>query len=225
MKVILFGATGMVGQGVLFECLDAPDVTEVLLIGRSSAKVSNPKVSEVLLPDLEDYSSLAGKLGGYDACFFCLGISSAGMSEADYTKITYGYTLAAARALVQANPKMTFTYVSGEGTDSTEKGGSMWARVKGKTENDLLALGFARAVMFRPAFIQPLRGITSRTTSYRVMYALMSPFTPLIKALIPGKSTTTEKLGRAMLQVARSGAPKPILHSTEINALAEARAA
>lgn len=222
MKVILYGATGMVGQGVLLECLDEPSVTDVLLVGRSSAKVSHPKVKELLLPNLEDYSAVEAQLAGYDACFFCLGITSAGLNEAQYTKITYDFALAAAKTLLKLNQSMTFCYVSGEGTDSSERGSSMWARVKGKTENAILALGFKEAVMFRPGIIQPRRGVVSRTTSYRVLYTVLAPLFPVLKALAPRLVTTTEKVGRAMLQVARAGSAKKIVTSADINSLAEA---
>jgi uncharacterized protein YbjT (DUF2867 family) len=220
MKVIVFGATGMLGQGVVIECLADPEVETVLVIGRSSCGVTDPKLRERVHPDLFDYSAIAPELQGYDACLFCLGVSSAGMSEADYHRVTYELTLAAAQALLKANPAMTFLYISGASTDSTEKGRSMWARVKGKTENALLKLGFKGAYMFRPAYIQPMKGLKSRTASYRVLYAIFGPLYPLLK-LFPGFVTNTEKVGRAMLRVAKQGFSKPVLESSDINAVAE----
>ncbi|HJW08412.1 MAG TPA: hypothetical protein VJ483_02190 [Holophagaceae bacterium] len=218
MKIILFGATGMVGQGVLRECLLAPDVAQVLCVGRSEIGQSHPKIRERLLPDLGSYAGHEDGLSGYDACFFCLGVSSAGMAEADYERITFGLTLAAAETLARLNPAMTFIYVSGQGTDSSERGRVMWARVKGRTENALLRLPFKAAFMFRPGFIRPLHGIVSKTRAYRVFYALAWPILPLLMAF-PGFATTTERVGRAMLRAAREGAPTPILESRDINRL------
>ncbi|MFP2928935.1 NAD(P)H-binding protein [Pyxidicoccus sp. 3LG] len=220
MKVILFGATGMVGQGVLRECLRDEGVERVLVIGRSATGQQHAKLREVVHEDLTDYSALEGELSGYDACFFCLGVSAAGMSEQDYTRVTYDFTLAAARVLARLNPGMTFIYVSGTGTDSSEKGRAMWARVKGRTENALLGLPFKAKYMFRPGFIQPMHGIVSKTKLYRVGYAVMGPLYPAMKALFPKYVTTTEQVGRAMLRVAREGAPKTHLENADINALA-----
>ena len=163
MKVLLFGATGMVGQGVLRECLLDTSVTSVATIGRSASGITDPKVREIVHQDLANYTAIEADLTGFDACFFCLGVSAAGMKEADYERITYGFTLAAAETLSRLNPGMTFIYVSGEATDSTEKGRSMWARVKGKTENALLRLPFKAAYMFRPGFIQSVNGERSKT--------------------------------------------------------------
>jgi len=217
MKVILFGATGMVGQGVLRECLLADDVESVLAIGRSATGQRHAKLREIVQPDLTSYTAIEPELAGHDACFFCLGVSAAGMSEADYTRVTYDVTLAAAQVLARLSPAMTFIYVSGEGTDSTEQRRAMWARVKGRTENAVRSLPF-RAVMFRPGLIRPLHGIRSKTRVYRIAYTLIWPLFPLLGAL--GVLTTTEKVGRAMLRVARSGAPSPILGNREINQLA-----
>jgi uncharacterized protein YbjT (DUF2867 family) len=224
MKVILFGATGMVGQGVLRECLLCPDVGSVLTVGRSETGQRHSKLREITHTDFTDFTPLAHELAGYDACFFCLGASSAGMSEADYTRLTYDFTLAAASVLAALNPGMTFIYVSGAGTDSTERGRSMWARVKGRTENALLKLPFKAAYLFRPAAIQPLHGIVSKTRLYRVSYAVAGPFLPLLKALLPGTVTTTERIGRAMINAAKLGAPKHVLETRDINALAAERA-
>ena len=171
MKIILFGASGMVGQGTLRECLLDPEVTTVLSIVRGSTGQQHAKLREIVHKDFFDFSSIESELAGFDACFFCLGISSAGMSEEKYRHITYDITLAAAQTLVKLNPNMTFIFVSGAGTDSSERGSSMWARVKGQTENALRRLPFKAAYMFRPAVIVPLHGIKSRTTIYRLSYA------------------------------------------------------
>jgi len=218
MKVVLFGATGMVGQGVLRECLLDPDVEAVLTVGRSATGQRHEKLREIVHADLFDLSPIEDRLAGYDACFFCLGVSSAGMSEADYRHLTYDLTLAAARTLAARNPAMTFVYVSGAGTDAT--GRSMWARVKGETEKALLALPFKAAFMFRPGGILPVHGERSRTRLYRIVYAIMGPLHPVWKALIPNAITTSERLGKAMLAVAKRGAPKPILETRDINAIA-----
>ena len=219
MKIILFGATGMVGQGVLRECLLAPDVERVLVIGRSATGQKHDKLRELVHADFTDFSCIEKDLAGHDACFFCLGVSSAGMAERDYARVTYDFTMAAAQALARQSPGMTFIYVSGAGTDSSERGRSMWARVKGRTENALLKLPF-KAVMFRPAFIQPMHGIVSRTRVYRILYGVFGPLYPAWKVLLPGFVTTTEKVGRAMLRVAREGTPRPVLENRDINALA-----
>ena len=217
MKILLFGATGMVGQGVLLECLRAPDVEAVVTIGRTATGRVHAKLREIVHADLTHYDAIEHELAGHDACFFCLGVSAAGMSEADYTRITYDVTLAAAQVLARLKPSMTFIYVSGEGTDSTETGRAMWARVKGRTENALQQLPLA-AVMFRPGLIRPLDGIRSRTRLYRIAYAALWPLFPLLGAL--GLLTTTANVGKAMLRVAREGAPRPILGNREINELA-----
>jgi uncharacterized protein YbjT (DUF2867 family) len=217
MKVILFGATGMIGQGVLRECLQDPRVEQVLSIGRSPLAQEHAKLKALQHRDFLDFSSLEAELPGYDACFFCLGVSSAGMSELEYSRITCDYTLAAAGTLARLCPGMTFIYVSGMGTDSTEKGRTMWARVKGRTENALLRLPFKAAYMFRPALIQPLHGIKSRTRLYRAVYAVTAPLFPLLKRLMPGHVTTTEQLGRAMIQVAANGYSSRWLETRDIN--------
>ena len=220
MKVILFGATGMVGQGVLRECLLDPEVSQVLSVARKPIGQTHEKLREVACSDFTNFTPIEADLAGYDACFFCLGISSAGMSEAEYTRVTYDYTLAAAETLARLNSGMTFIYVSGEGTDSTEKGRSMWARVKGKTENALLRLPFKAAYNFRPGLIQPLHGIKSKTGLYRAVYAVTGPLLPALKALAPTHVTTTEAVGRAMLHVAKRGYEKPILENPDINGCA-----
>ena len=218
MNVILFGATGMVGLGVLRECLLDPDVQQVLSIVRTPSKQHHAKLRELIHTDFFDYSTIEPQLTGFDACFFCLGVSSTGMDEAKYKHLTYDLTLAAATTLARLNPQMTFIYVSGAGTDSTEHGRIMWARVKGKTENDLLKLPFRAAYMFRPGVIQPLHGIRSKTRLYQTFYNVLNPILPFLKSTFPQYITTTEQLGRAMLQVAKSGFSKPILESEDINA-------
>ncbi|MES2490940.1 MAG: epimerase [Pseudomonadota bacterium] len=217
MKVILFGASGMVGQGVLRECLLDDGVQSVLAVGRTALEQKHSKLSNLLHADLYNYSAIETELAGYDACFFCLGVSASGMSEAQYHRITYDLTLAAAQTLSQLNPQMTFIYVTGMGTDSSERGRSMWARVKGKTENALLRLPFKAAYMFRPGMIQPLHGIKSKTGLYRTLYAVTGPLLPLIKAVAPSSITTTEQVGRAMIKVARDGAPQAVLEAADIS--------
>ena len=219
MKVILFGASGMVGQGVLRECLLDADVETVLSIGRRPLDQRHPKLKEIVRDDLFDLSPVGSELAGYDACFFCLGVTSVGMSEQDYRRITHDLTLAVATMLTQLNPGMVFVYVTGAGTDSSERGKRMWARVKGKTENDLLKLPFKAAYMFRPAGIQPLHGIRSRTAWYQAAYVVASPLLSLLNRIAPKYMTTTEQMGRAMIAVARSGYRKPILESEDINRL------
>ena len=216
MKVVLFGATGMIGQGVLRECLLDPGVEEVLAVGRSATGQESPKLHEIVAADMSDLSPVADRLSGYDACFFCLGISSAGLSEAQYRHVTYDIAVAAARTLLAGNPGLTFIFVSGTGADSTERGPIMWARIKGATENAILALPFKAAYVFRPAFIQPRHGIRSRTKLYRVLYALLGPLFPVIRMLFPGQVRTTEEIGRAMISVARHGAPRRVLENRDI---------
>lgn len=223
MKVVLFGATGMVGAGVLLECFADPRVTSVLVITRSPTGRSHPKLREVLHPDFFDFESLRADFTGCDACFFCLGITSLGLSEVAYTRVTYDIAMAAAREMVAANPRMTFCFVSGVGTDSTEKGRTMWARVKGKTENALLALGFKAAYMFRPGYIQPIGDVQSKTGWVQTAYDIARPLYPLIHRLLPDNSTTTSNLGRAMIQVAATGYLKHVPYSADFNTLAERR--
>jgi len=217
MKAIIFGATGMVGQGVLRECLLDAEVETVLTIGRTPTGQKHEKLREVAHANLLDFSAIEGELSGYDACFFCLGVTSAGTTEQEYERITYAIPIAAAQTLVKLNTGMTFVYVSGSGADSSEKGRTMWARVKGKAENSLLAMPFKAVYVFRPAFIQPLHGIRSRTRVYNVLYAALGPLVPLMKALVPGRVTTTEQLGRAMITVVKRGSSKRIQESQDIN--------
>jgi uncharacterized protein YbjT (DUF2867 family) len=220
MNVLVFGATGMIGQGVLRECLLDPGVALVQTVGRTATGVTHPSLSEIVHADLMSYVSIEPRLVGFDACFFCLGVSSAGMSEADYERVTYGITMAAATALARLNKSMTFIYVSGAGTDSSERGRIMWARVKGRTENALFRLPFKAAYAFRPGVIQPLHGIKSRTAAYRVLYSITQPLLPVLRRLMPGLILTTEQIGRAMLAAARQGAPTRVLESRDISALA-----
>jgi uncharacterized protein YbjT (DUF2867 family) len=219
MKVILFGGTGMVGQGVLRECLLAPDVDTVVSVGRRPLGQRHVKLHEIIIPDLSKLDGNDPVLAGIDACFYCLGVSSLGMSEAEYTAVTHDLTMSVASALAVQNRGLTFVFVSGAGTDSTERGRSMWARVKGRTENDVLRAGFRAAYMFRPGFIIPLHGIRSVTTWYNVVYAVLRPFVPLIRRVGGASVTTTEQMGRAMLAVARSGYRTPILAARDINSL------
>ena len=212
MKVILFGATGMVGQAVLRECLRDHSVESVLAVGRNPTGVTHPKLRESIRKDLFDFN--ATDLQGYDACFFCLGVSSAGMAEPEYTRLTYDLTLGWARALAQLNPAMTFIYVSGAGTG----GKSMWAQVKGRTEDALLAL-FPNAYMFRLAMLLPMNREISKTCWTRVSYAVFRPLLPLIRAIAPGAVITTEEFGRAMIRAARDGAPKRVLESRDLRKL------
>lgn len=219
MRVILTGATGMVGQGVLRECLLDPGVAEVLSIARSSVHQQNPKLRELIVPDIANLAGNEPQFTGYDACFFCAGVSSVGISEEKYTHLTYDLTLSFARTIAPLNPQMTFIYVSGASTDSTEKGRSMWARVKGRTENALLRLPFKAAYMFRPGFIQPLHGIRSKTPLYQFIYDITAPLTRLLLNKLPKYLTTTEQIGRAMLAVVRNGYSKTILDPEDINRL------
>ncbi|CAN5725736.1 epimerase [soil metagenome] len=220
MRVLIFGASGMVGQGVLRECVQDAAVIDVLCVGRSALPRVSGKVKELVCGDLFDLTTVEGQLAGFDACFFCLGVSSGGMSEPEYRRLTYDLTLSIARTLVRLNPGMIFEYVSGASTDSTEKGSTMWARVKGQTENALLGLGFKGAYMFRPGMIQPLDGIQSKTKSYRILYSILGPLLPLLKRLFPKYVTSTQEVGRAMIAVAKHGYAKTVIEADEIGAIA-----
>jgi len=214
MKVILFGATGMVGQGVLRECLRDDGVEAVLAVSRTSTGQKHPKLRELIRKDLFDFDAAGDDLQGYDACFFCLGVSSAGMSDADYSRLTYDLTLGWAKVLARVNPAMTFVYVSGAGTG----GKAMWAQVKKRTEDALLAL-FPSAYMFRLAVLRPMHGEVSKSRWTRFGYGVLRPLLPLVRAIAPGAVTTTEELGRAMIRAARQGAPKRVLESRDLGAL------
>ena len=219
MKVLIFGATGMVGRGVLLACLREPDVTMVVTLGRTATGLRDPKLQEIIHRDLLQYDGMEGTLSGFDACFFCLGIASSGMKETDYERITYGYTMAAAELLSRLNPGMTFIFISGSGTDSSEKGRMMWARVKGRTENALLKLPL-RAYMFRPGFIEPMDGIQSKTPTYRRFYSVLGPLFPILRKAFPNHVLSTRQIGRAMLNIARRGYPTHILEARDIRAAA-----
>ncbi len=223
MRVILFGASGMVGQGVLRECLLDPEVEAVLSIGRADIDARHEKLRHETVPDLFDLSALGGDLAGYDACLYCLGVSAAGMKEPAYRRVTFDLTLSTANALLAANASMTMCFVSGGGTNANST--TMWARVKGEAENALLAMPFGAAYMFRPGFIQPLHGIRSRTAAYRVFYAVFGPLFPIWRRLSPGLVTTTEHVGRAMLHVAKHGGPERVLETAEINRVSSSSSA
>jgi hypothetical protein len=209
----------MVGQGVLRECLLDASVESLLVIGRRPTGQHHAKLHEILHDDFMDFSAIESELGGYDACFFCLGVSSVGMDAERYRHLTYDLTLAAAKTLVALNPGMVFTYVTGRSTDSTEQGPVRWARVKGKTENDLLKLPFKAAYMFRPAGIQPLHGVRSKTSWVQAIYVVAAPLLSFLARTAPKYMTTSEQLGRAMIRVARDGYPKAVLESEDINAI------
>jgi uncharacterized protein YbjT (DUF2867 family) len=220
VNVVLFGATGMVGAGALIECLADARVQSVVALTRSPLNRTHPKLREVRRDDFFHYNDCRAEFAACDACFFCLGVSSIGMDEQAYTRLTYDLTLAAAHALVAANPRLTFCYVSGVGTDSTERGGRMWARVKGRTENALLALPFKAAFMFRPGYIQPVGGVRSRTGWVQALYTVVAPAYPVVRRLMPDGTTTTANLGRALIQVAAAGYEKQVLYSADMNRLA-----
>lgn len=220
MKVILFGATGMLGQGVLHVALRDPAIEEVLVVGRTPVGQAHAKLREIVHGDLMDLSSIEERLVGYDACFFCLDTSAVGMNEADYRHITYDFTLSVAQTLARRNPQSTFVYVSGAGTDSSGTGRLMWARVKGETENALLALPL-RAYMFRPGVIQPLRGVKSKTRLYRTAYTVAGPLMWVMQRVAPGRISDTDQIAEAMIAVAENGAPKKVLENSDIRALAK----
>ena len=216
MKVIITGASGMVGRGVLLECLDHDQVDQVLSIGRSKIETDHPKLKQIVHNDFADFSAIENDLAGYDAAYLCMGISAAGLTENEYTRITHEYTLALAIALLRQNENMTVTYVSGEGTDSSENGRIMWARVKGKTENDLMNLGFKDAYMFRPGAIIPLRGIKSKTKLYQFFYDYFMWLLRLMKKLSPNAIVNTTQIGLAMINVSLHGFEKPVLRPADI---------
>jgi uncharacterized protein YbjT (DUF2867 family) len=220
INVLLFGASGMLGQGVLRECLQDTEIAGVTAIGRTASGLHNVKLQELVHADLTSYSSIENRLANFDACFFCLGISSAGLTEQAYRHVTFDFTLAAAKTLAKLNPQMTFIYVSGAGTDSSGTGRLMWARVKGETENALLALHFRAAYMLRPGIIQPQDGIRSKTRSYRIFYSALAILLPLLRAAFPNQVLSTRQIGRAMLNLAKHGYGKAILESRDINIVA-----
>ncbi|MBB3211970.1 uncharacterized protein YbjT (DUF2867 family) [Herbaspirillum sp. Sphag1AN] len=217
MNIAIFGASGMVGQGVLRECLQDANLQKVLIVGRSALDVVHPKLVQLVTSDMLDLNQYQAELTGIDACFFCLGVSSAGMTADQYRHLTYALTVSVALRLLRWNPGMTFVYVSGAGTDSSERGRSMWARIKGETENALLRLPFKAAYMLRPGIILPLDGIQSKTRSYRLFYKLLGPLLRGLQRLWPGSMTTTANVGLAMLQLAREGWPQSVLDGSAIN--------
>ena len=216
MDILIFGATGMVGQSVLRECLSASDVKRVVAVGRQSTGILHQRLSEIVTPDLTNLEAHRDRLAPFDACFFCLGVSSVGMNEPDYARVTYDLTVSVAQLLLRENPQMIFIYVSGAGTDSTEQGKSMWARVKGRTENALIALGFKGAYMFRPGVIQPINAVRSKTTAYRMAYVLAKPLFGIMRTFWPQSIVTSEQVGLAMLGVARHGYALAILEVADI---------
>jgi len=220
VRVILFGATGMVGQGVLRECVLDPDVSAVLaVVRRAGSAQQSEKVRESVTDNFHDFSAMESEFAGYDVCFFCLGVSSVGMKEAAYRRVTYDIATAAGRAVSKMNPDMTLVHVSAAGADSSERGWAMWARVKGETENAMLRMPFKSAYVFRPGMIVPMHGIQSKTRAYRVIYGGLRPVLPLLLRFLPKYVTTTEQIGRAMLAVAKRGFPKPVLESADIAGL------
>lgn len=219
-SVLITGASGMVGRGVLLECIDNPIIDRIVLVNRRPLDIKHDKVEEIILEDFMSLDDLDGKLAGLDACFFCLGTSAAGMSEEEYTRITYDLTIGFAQVFQQQNPDATFCYVSGAGTSGSEQSRMMWARVKGKTENALLAMPFKRAYMFRPGFIQPMRGIKSRTVLYQTFYQLFRPIYGVLRHF-PSAATSTTNTGKAMIATILSPQEERILDNRAINRLAE----
>ena len=217
MKVIITGATGMVGEGVLHECLQHPKIETVLVVGRRSCGVSHPKLKEIVHPDFFDLSSIEAQLAGYDACFFCLGVSSVGMSEPDFYRMTYTLTMHFAETLSRQNPAMTFGYISGSGTDSTERGRVMWARVKGKTENDLMRLPFKQAYAFRPGYMHPTPGLKNTLSYYKYIRWLY----PIVRAVFPGFVSTLKEMALAMINSALYGCDRRVLEVRDIITLAK----
>jgi len=218
IKVIITGATGMVGEGVLHECLLHENIEEILLVTRKSCGITHPKIKELVHNDFYDLSSIVSQLKGYDACFFCLGISSIGMKEPDFYKVTYTLTMHFANTVSIQNNAMTFCYISGASTDSTEKGKVMWARVKGKTENDLMKLPFKAVYNFRPGYMQPTKGLKNTLGFYKYV----SWMYPLLKRIFPNRVSTLSELGQAMINTALKGYTKNILEVKDIKALAKA---
>ena len=218
LKVIITGATGMVGEGVLFECLEHPAIEQVLMVNRRPYSAKHPKLKECIVPDFLALDGVASQLSGYDACFYCAGVSSAGMSESEYSHITYDITTHFAKTVASLNPQMTFIYVSGGLTDSSEKGRVMWARVKGKTENALMRSGFRRVYNFRPGFIKATPGQQNIKWYYNAIGWLY----PLLRVLLPNQVSTMRDVGLAMIKCVLKGYPKQILEIRDINALAKA---
>lgn len=223
MKVIITGTTGMVGKGVLIECLEREDVTSVLSISRRSVELNHPKLTELIHKDFSEFQSIQDQLRGYDACFACMGVSSAGMNEQDYTRLTFEYTIALADVLFKTNPEMIYTYVSGQGTDSTEKGRSMWGRVKGKTENTLINMGFKQAYMFRPGGIIPVKGVSPSSKLYKVLIDRMTWLIKLLKKVFPNSIVSTAEIGQAMINVVNNGYDRNVLKPSDILKLTQSK--
>lgn len=221
MKVIVTGASGMIGKGVLLECLDHPEVSEVLSIGRRVLDLKHPKLKQLQHKDFSEFESVSDQLSGYDACYSCMGVSSAGMKEEQYTVMTYDYTMALAKVLYRLNPQMTYTYVSGQSTDSSENGKVMWARVKGKTENDLISLGFKQAFAFRPGAIIPMRGVKPSSKLYSVLIKYLTWLIKLIKRISPNSVVDTTQIGKAMINITLNGYDKKIIDPKDILILAK----
>ena len=216
MDVVIFGATGMVGQGVLRECLRDPQISRVVTVGRTAPAATDPKLRALTVPDLFDLSPIAGELTNLDACFYAIGVTSLGMNEADYTRVTHDLTLSVANFLLARNPRLAFVFVSGASSDSSAQGRVMWARVKGKTENALLRMPFKSVTVVRPGLIIPMHGIRSRTRLYNVLYVILRPLVPLFKRLAPNQVTTTERLGRTMIRLARGGFDRQVLEGERL---------
>ena len=217
IKAIITGATGMVGEGILHECLQNPEVESVLVINRKPCGVQHPKLKEIIHKDFFDLTQIEDQLRDYNTCYFCAGVSSVGMKEDAYKRITYDLTMNFATTLLKINPNFNFMYVSGTGTDSTEKGKVSWARVKGKTENDLLKLSFKSAYMYRPGYIQPIKGLKNTYTAYKVL----APFYPVFKILFPKYVCRLDDLGKSMINVTLNGYEKPVLECKDITSSAE----
>jgi uncharacterized protein YbjT (DUF2867 family) len=219
VNVLLFGATGMIGQGVLRECLLDPGVKRVVTVVRRPTGRTHAKLTELVRPDLTILAPVGQELAGFDACLFTLGVSALGMTEEQYTRVNYDLTMSIATTLLRTSPNLTFIYVSGAGTDSSEHGRTMWARVKGRTENALLSMPFKAAYMFRPGAVIPLHGIRSSTRWYNAMYVVIKPLYPILNRLAPTLFTTTDQLSRAMISVARNGYERHVLETPDINRL------
>jgi len=220
MRVILFGATGMIGSGVLLECLADPRIESVVSVVRQASGAVHPKLHELIHDDFLDLVPVCADFADADACFFCLGISSAGMREEDYRRVTYDFTMAAAKELLAESPNSTFCFVSGAGTDGSGRGRVMWARVKGQTEQALLAMPFKGAYMFRPGYIQPMKGVRSKTALYQMIYNVVGPLYPIMRSFMPSYLTTTVELAHAMIEAARAGDERHVLETPDINRLA-----
>src|SRR6266403_4915388 len=221
MRIVIFGASGMVGQGALREGLRDPEVEQVVSIVRAPTGTTHEKLREIVHKNFLDFTPIENQLTGLNACLYCLGVTSTGTTEENYTRITYEFTVAAATTLLKLNPGMSFVFVSGAGADSTERGSTMWARVKGQTENTLLAMPFRSIYVFRPAMIQPLDGIQSKTASYRIIYGLIAPFLTPARHFWPSYISTTQELGKALLAAAKRGTGKRVVEAGQIRELLE----